>query len=77
MSKIRNDSKKIAKINRYKDQLLVSSHINKNNNRPKSGIEHSHHVNQSHRASAAAEGEHAIKFTLDRSERHGKRAVHW
>jgi hypothetical protein len=25
----------IAKSNRYKNKLLVSSHINKNNNRPK------------------------------------------
>ena len=30
---------KIAKSNRYENKLLVSSHINKNNNRPKSGIE--------------------------------------
>jgi hypothetical protein len=37
---VQNQEYKIAKSNRYKNKLLVSSHINKNNNRPKSGQTH-------------------------------------
>ena len=40
MSSVKHNNRP-AKSSRYKNQLLVSSHINKNNNRPKSGIENS------------------------------------